>query len=727
MSRLLLLSALMVFRHGVSQHVIEYKDPENTLLTGHAIYFFKDTSGKLTLENILGDSVQENFKLQEKSVPNFSITQDAIWGKFTIKNETQESCYLFIEYARIHHITFYYPQKNGSYAVATSGFFHPLNKRDINGNFFYFELNTPQQNKEYTYYFRIKSDEPIMLPALIGSATVLSDHRHANGLMTGFIWGVVLATAFYNFFIFIAIRERSYLYHIFHIVAMLVILDMNTTGFLYKHVFSGQPYLNYFKEIFIGFGFITAVAFCTSFLDTRRNMPVLHKGLMAFYGVAVIIILLNLTGYHHAVNVVINFSGFILSIYLILIATLAYRKKITGSVYYLIGWSFLLASVIISILMLNGFMPVIFPFLPTTFAINYIFEAGTMLEVITISIALSHRVRSIRRDKELAQSEKILTTGEANEALRKAVDERTREIEDQNREILSQHEELAAQHEVILVQNSQLETQKKEPEQAKETISTQNEKLTIYAAGLEHKIASRTIELENINKELIHQNHVLQQFSYTAAHNLRAPVARLLGLTDLLQRMGKNDSDNNNITEKIVETSKDLDTIIHDMAGILEIRKGSGRQFEEVHLEEKIRIVLSLLAADIKTSGAIVKYKFEVKTLTSDPAYIESIFYNLISNSLKYKSLLRNPVIEINSLFSDGEIRIIFQDNGIGLDVQRFKDKIFGLYQRFNFNVEGKGLGLHLVKSQVEALGGDINIESTLDEGTRFTITFPVR
>lgn len=727
MYRLLFLSALLISTHSVSQHVIVYQNPEKILPAGTAMYFFSDSTGQLTLNDILNDSARYKFKSQHKTVPNFSITRNAIWGRFTVRNETDESCYIFIEYARLHHINFYYPQADGSFTSTASGFFHHINNRDISANFFYFKLLPPNTQEANTFYFQIKSAEPIMLPAVIGSTSVLSDHRYTNGTMTGLIWGIVLATALYNFIIFIAIRERSYLYHIFHISAMLVILDMNTTGILYKHIFNGQPYLNHYKDVFIGLGFMTAVAFCTSFLNTRQNMPGLHKGLLVFYGVAALIILLSLSRFIYAGNVIINFSGFILSIYLIVIAAVAYRKKITGSGYYLVGWSFLLVSVIVSILMLNGFVPVVFPAMPSVFAINYVFEVGTVAEIVTISIALSHRVRAIRREKEIAQSEKIQMTSQVNESLRKAVDERTREIENQHREILSQHEELATQHEVILTQNSQLEAQKKELEKAKETISEQNEKLTVYAASLEHKIASRTIELENINKELIHQNHVLQQFSYTAAHNLRAPVARLLGLTNLLQRINKTDSEEIDITEKIIQTSKDLDAIIHDMADILEIRKGSGRQFVEVSLDEKMSTVLSLLTADIKSSGAIVRYDFKVKTLQTDPAYIESIFYNLISNSIKYKSLTRTPVIDIGSIISGEQIQIIFQDNGIGLDVERFRDKIFGLYQRFNFNVEGRGLGLHLVKSQVEALGGTIDIESKIDEGTRFIISFPVR
>jgi signal transduction histidine kinase len=105
-------------------------------------------------------------------------------------------------------------------------------------------------------------------------------------------------------------------------------------------------------------------------------------------------------------------------------------------------------------------------------------------------------------------------------------------------------------------------------------------------------------------------------------------------------------------------------------------------------------------------------------------SYLESIFLNLMTNSIKYRSATNQLKITITSKVINEELVISFKDNGIGIDMGRNKDKIFGLYQRFHNHPDSKGLGLYLVKSQVESMGGNISVESKLGKGTTFTLNF---
>jgi len=113
-----------------------------------------------------------------------------------------------------------------------------------------------------------------------------------------------------------------------------------------------------------------------------------------------------------------------------------------------------------------------------------------------------------------------------------------------------------------------------------------------------------------------------------------------------------------------------------------------------------------------------------VTIIHTNKAYFESIILNLLTNSIKYRSKDRKLVIEITSTKINNTIVIIFKDNGIGINLKRNKDKIFGLYQRFHNYPDSKGLGLYLVKSQIESMGGTISIESEVNKGTTFTLTF---
>jgi signal transduction histidine kinase len=107
-------------------------------------------------------------------------------------------------------------------------------------------------------------------------------------------------------------------------------------------------------------------------------------------------------------------------------------------------------------------------------------------------------------------------------------------------------------------------------------------------------------------------------------------------------------------------------------------------------------------------------------------SYFYSIFYNLILNSIKYKKENIPPVIKISSCKFEDRILLKFTDNGLGMDLQKSGEQVFGLYKRFHTHIEGKGMGLFMVKTQVEALGGKINISSEVNKGTEFLIQFPI-
>ncbi|MEO0585861.1 MAG: ATP-binding protein, partial [Bacteroidota bacterium] len=105
-------------------------------------------------------------------------------------------------------------------------------------------------------------------------------------------------------------------------------------------------------------------------------------------------------------------------------------------------------------------------------------------------------------------------------------------------------------------------------------------------------------------------------------------------------------------------------------------------------------------------------------------AYFHSIFYNLLSNAIKYQHPDRPPHIRISGSVNGASLQVTVQDNGLGIDLNRFRSQIFSLYKRFHDHVDGKGLGLYLVKAQTEAMGGNIKLESEVNVGSTFTLSF---
>ncbi|TXK44142.1 PAS domain S-box protein [Pontibacter qinzhouensis] len=246
--------------------------------------------------------------------------------------------------------------------------------------------------------------------------------------------------------------------------------------------------------------------------------------------------------------------------------------------------------------------------------------------------------------------------------------------------------------------------------------------------GIAHDITERVLsqqEKDKVTADLIQRNKDLQQFNYIISHNLRAPVVNILGLTNLMDKLSPT-------TERFAECLKGvrvsvlkLDEVILDLNNILQIRQEIKEAKEDVSLSELVQDIETVLANRIMVEKAVITTHFngldQFYTLKS---YLYSIFYNLVSNSIKYRRQDAPPHIQITGKLIQDKVQLVFSDNGLGINLARYNDKIFGLYKRFHFHTEGKGMGLFMVKTQVEILGGKISVESEEGKGTEFTLEF---
>lgn len=233
-------------------------------------------------------------------------------------------------------------------------------------------------------------------------------------------------------------------------------------------------------------------------------------------------------------------------------------------------------------------------------------------------------------------------------------------------------------------------------------------------------------ERERITADLIQRNKDLQHFTYVVSHNLRAPVANIMGLSNLLT--GSNDDAviNRPLLNALAVSVKNLDGIIKDLNLVLQVRENISEKKEIIYFEKLVEEIEASIQNIMEEQNAVVRCNFSgAESIFSIRSYLYSIFYNLILNSIKYSRAGTAPVIVISSLQHENSIELLFEDNGKGIDLTRFGKDIFGLYKRFDTMVEGKGLGLFMVKAQVENLGGIIEVQSEVEKGTTFTIKLP--
>jgi PAS domain S-box-containing protein len=236
----------------------------------------------------------------------------------------------------------------------------------------------------------------------------------------------------------------------------------------------------------------------------------------------------------------------------------------------------------------------------------------------------------------------------------------------------------------------------------------------------ERKISD--IEQNRITAELVQRNKDLEQFTYIVSHNLRAPVANIMGLSNMINSFDFDINENQEIKTSLATSVNILDSMIMDLNHILQVSSRVSERSEAVSFRFLVEDILSTLRSVIDKENITVNYNFNAadKILTVK-SYMHSIFYNLISNSIKYKRPEVDLVLSIFTRKEADKLEILFKDNGRGIEEKHFKN-LFGLYKRFDTSVEGKGMGLFMVKMQTETLGGKVSVESEPGTGTTFKL-----
>ena len=232
----------------------------------------------------------------------------------------------------------------------------------------------------------------------------------------------------------------------------------------------------------------------------------------------------------------------------------------------------------------------------------------------------------------------------------------------------------------------------------------------------------RNVLFENIltiNKELKH-------FTRITSHDLRSPVNNILSIFDLLDVSKITDLETLELINLLKSTTQQLHQTLESYINDLIKKDGDLKQAKvELNLETEFNQVIKSITSLIQKSNAKIITDFSAfKIIRFNRVYLDSVLLNLITNTIKYSSPNREPIIHLKTMINDGKQQLLISDNGLGMDLELIKDKIFGLNQTFHNNIDSKGVGLYLVKTQIEAMGGEIEVESELDKGTTFIITF---
>lgn len=522
----------------------------------------------------------------------------------------------------------------------------------------------------------------------------------------GLFFGTVILLSIINFIFYYLFKDKTYIVYVGYIITI-AIYELLILGYLNQTFIKYLPSLVYLlSNLALLLSIIFYLLFLREFIDLKNNYPGWYK---IFYRLIVMVIVIAIISSFLLYLEYLSTATQIRNIGLFLIMPVAFTfyykvvqsKRIADRI-------FLLGSLA---LLISGLISILFFFAGKFNESDIYLQTGVLMELVIFNIGLGLRSKAIQHEKDNALHMMIgkLRTSEEeqknlNILLEEKVTARTEEINKINLELMIQRDKLSSQNELIEQSLRQL---------------------NLVKDNLEVTVDQKTLELRQANKELIAQNAQLEQYTFITAHNLKAPVARLKGLVNIFELTNEPNGPNKEIVDRLKEASIDMDEVIADINKILQIKNFSQQDRVEADLEAIIRKILKRLEYRIKENGTTIITKITISSIKTIEIYLESILYNLIYNAIKYRRSDVESAVKIRAFRWRKNIVIEIKDNGVGIDMAQFGDKIFGLYQRFHTHIGGKGIGLYLVKTQVEALDGKIRVESKVDEGTTFRLTFP--
>ncbi|MDI1234341.1 MAG: PAS domain S-box protein [bacterium] len=218
------------------------------------------------------------------------------------------------------------------------------------------------------------------------------------------------------------------------------------------------------------------------------------------------------------------------------------------------------------------------------------------------------------------------------------------------------------------------------------------------------------------------QNNRLQNFAYIISHNIRSHSANIIGIIDIYE-VQKEQKEKDNLFKMLKTSTNKLTETIENLNDIITIQNSTEMQRIELFLRSEVDKTIHAINSIISNANTQITNLIPENLIVNFvPSYLESILLNLITNAIKYKSPDRDPEIQLSVEKIGAYIVLSVSDNGLGIDLKKNKDKLFGMYKTFHTNKDARGFGLYITKNQIEAMGGKIEVESELGKGSTFKI-----
>lgn len=409
---------------------------ESQFKVGTSLNFLKDSEGALDLEQVLTGNHRLEWRRSQKAVPNHGLIDDVYWYSLIIKNpaRTPLSRYLEIGYPLLGYVDIYVLRDGEIEKRINSGAYRPFNTREIVHRNLLVDLDLPP-NEPVRVLMRITTDGPFQVPLnLREPSEFIANDQYALTIEAVFA-GLMIAMALYNLLIFFTVRDPSYFWYVFHVLAMTTIVLL-LDGLAFQHLWPGLPGLNeYAMAVAIGLAIMSASLFAYLFLNVHRHAIWIRTLLLGVAAVGGSVILLSLLlPYAIAIRIAMLVAVVAMPTMIFAGIYLWYRGEILAR-FYTMAWVLLLSGN--ALLAIEKFG--VIPYIP---GMSHVPQFGAATEVMLLSFALAYRIRLERRQRFEAQTRQLeaeraarATEENAKKELESRVQDRTRELEMANRKL----------------------------------------------------------------------------------------------------------------------------------------------------------------------------------------------------------------------------------------------------------------------------------------------------
>lgn len=705
---LLTLTLLLYALPGWCNEIIVKPANQRTSIGKDLLYFIDETN-QLGIKNLPDFG---NFKPTDTPVPNFGVTDHAVWLKFDIVNQTGEShLNLQIDQPLLDELELYELQDNGQYAISKLGEAHPFSERFYGKDpSFIFKLDIPDGQKRQ-YYLRVRSYDNIQLPIYIASEKVILESSHNKFIIAGLYIGVMLSMLLYNIFVYFSVRDKSYLYYAAYII-FVILTQASIQGFTFQFLWPDNTtlalYSSFIFPVLVG---ITGLQFERVFLRTKDWLPRTDKFSAIFIAGYLIAFTLALFGEFEIAFRLIEVVAATMSMFMFYMAVKISRMGYRPATFFLVAWSVFLVGIIIYTMKDFG----ILPYNDFTY---YTMPFGSALEVMLLSFALADKINVFKKEKEQSQAEALRAITENEKLVREQnilleikVKERTEELE---------------------LANDTLNTTLVDLKEAQSQLvdSEKMAGLGQLTAGIAHEINNPinfvTSNIKPLELDINDLDEVIGMYE-------KLDLNQDLGPQILKIESFKKQIDIVFVREEIKSLLSGIGEGARRTAEIIRSLKNFSRLDENdtkpVDLNEGLNSTLVLVKNTFPDNLKLIKDLGNLPKVECLPGKINQVFMNLITNAIhaiKSKQPADDEaMLQIKSWLEDDMVKISIKDSGTGMP-DEVKQKIFEPFFTTKDVGEGTGLGLSIVFRIIENHHGNIDVITKVNQGTEFIITLPV-